>query len=87
MKDLVNVKKEDSTTMLEYISKIQNVHRKIAKCGIIFSDECLAMFYLMGLPLEKYEGLLRSLEKEENKISESCITIRRKKNEKRRRYG
>ena len=36
--------------------------KKIGKCGVELPDKVMAMFYLIGLPLVKYEGVIRTIE-------------------------
>lgn len=69
LRDMVNTEKTEDMSMTEYMSKIQGLNRKLAKGNIIFSDKHIAMFFLLGLPLDKYDGLVRSLEDEENLTS------------------
>lgn len=73
LREMVNITKTDAISMHDYLSKIQDINRKVAKAGIEFPDNLLACFYLMGLPLNKYEGLVRNLEQEEVKLSTSTV--------------
>jgi hypothetical protein len=69
LRDLVNTEKTETLSMTEYMAKIQGLNRKLAKGNIHFSDKHIAMFFLLGLPLEKCNGLVRSLKDEENLTS------------------
>ena len=66
MKEMVNVEKTENISMQAYMSRIQDTYRKVSKGGITFTDKQIAMIFLMGLPLSKYEGLIRSMEQEGN---------------------
>ncbi|KAK9717545.1 hypothetical protein QE152_g23691 [Popillia japonica] len=59
--------------MQEYLGKIQDINRKINKVGIEFPDNLLACFFLMGLPMDKYEGLVRNLEREDEKLNTKTV--------------
>lgn len=68
LKGIVNITKPETISIYDYLAKIQDINRKVAKAAIEFPDNLLACFYLMGLPLNKYEGLVRNLEQEEVKL-------------------
>ncbi|KAK9736912.1 hypothetical protein QE152_g11177 [Popillia japonica] len=63
IKDMVTITKTDDLPMQEYLGKIQDINLKINKVGIEFPDNLLACFFLMGLPMDKYESLVRNLER------------------------
>ncbi|KAJ8882582.1 hypothetical protein PR048_014393 [Dryococelus australis] len=74
LKEMVNTTKTDDFTMQENVSKIQNLNRKlIKKKGLHFTDKLLAMFFLMGLPLEKYDGLVRGMEKDGDNLTPAVV--------------
>ncbi|KAJ8866186.1 hypothetical protein PR048_033710 [Dryococelus australis] len=50
--------------MQEYLSTKGEMARKIQSVGIEFTDKQKAVFYLTGLPFSKYEGFVRSIERE-----------------------
>jgi hypothetical protein len=66
---MVNTEKMDALSITEYMVKIQGLNRKLGKGNIHFSDKDIAMFFLLGLPLEKYDGLVSSPEDDENLMS------------------
>ncbi|KAK9659910.1 hypothetical protein QE152_g41483 [Popillia japonica] len=70
---MVTITKTDDSPMQEYLGKIQDINRKINKVGIEFPDNLLACFFLMGLPMDKYEGLLRNLEREDEKLNTKTV--------------
>lgn len=66
LKEMVNIKKTNEMSMSEYFAKIQGLNRKLQRGGIEFSDMCIAMIMLAGLPLEEYDGVVRNIEDNEN---------------------
>lgn len=62
LKEMVNVKKTSQMSMADYFATIQRLHQKLLKGGITFTDSSIAMVMLAGLPLDEYEGVVRSLE-------------------------
>ncbi|KAK9745475.1 hypothetical protein QE152_g6889 [Popillia japonica] len=70
---MVTITKTDDLPMQEYLGKIQDINRKINKVGIEFPDNLLACFFLMGLPMDKYEGLVRNLEREDEKLNTKTV--------------
>lgn len=53
LKGLVNFTMVESMTM-DYISKIQNMHRRLANCGIKFKNKCAALYFtFLFRPLSK----------------------------------
>uniref|UniRef100_A0A1Y1N0J4 CCHC-type domain-containing protein n=2 Tax=Photinus pyralis TaxID=7054 RepID=A0A1Y1N0J4_PHOPY len=75
LEDLTTIKKGD-TSMTEYISKILdlNLNRKILRCGITFDEHALSLFILRGLPRDKYEFFIRTLEHQESLSRDGIIS-------------
>jgi len=48
--------------MQPYLSRIQDLIKKIGKCGLELPDKVVSMFFLIGLPLDQYEGIIRIIE-------------------------
>ncbi|XP_047100297.1 uncharacterized protein LOC124718723 [Schistocerca piceifrons] len=75
MRDLVNIKKDDDMTMYEYVMKILAANR-VEQGGFNFDDKTVAGFMFLRLPLEKYEGLIRSLERDEDRLTTETVINR-----------
>jgi len=60
-KDLLNTKREEGTSVMEYLKKIQTTQKKIQKAGFEFPDKVIAAIIIAGLHLPKYEGLVRRI--------------------------
>ncbi|KAK9696480.1 hypothetical protein QE152_g31897 [Popillia japonica] len=73
IKEMVTITKIDDLPMQEYLRKIQDINRKINKVGIGFADNLIACFFLMDLPIDKYEGLVRNLEREDEKLNTKTV--------------
>ena len=76
IQELVTIKKTDEMTATEYVYKIQSLNHKLELCKQQFDDRKLAAIMLMGLPLEKYEGFVRSLEADESKLTTQLVKSR-----------
>ncbi|KAJ8878473.1 hypothetical protein PR048_019051 [Dryococelus australis] len=76
VKEVVNTTKIDYVSMHEHMSKIHNLNRKRIKRGLHFTDKSLVMFYLMGLPLEKFDGLVRAMEKDEDNLTPAVVKVK-----------
>lgn len=76
--EYVNFRKEDCMTMQEYLSAKGEMARKIQSGGIEFTDKQKAAFYLTGLPFPKYEGFVRSIEREGDSSVLSTVGIKAK---------
>lgn len=61
-RELFQGEKDENTTMQTYLSRIQDLVKKIGKCGLVLPDRVVASFFLIGLPMEKYEGVIRTIE-------------------------
>jgi hypothetical protein len=59
VKDFVNATKEETETVVEYISRRNNLHCKAASAGFPFSEKQQCGFILLGLP-EEYESACRT---------------------------
>ncbi|KAJ8895881.1 hypothetical protein PR048_001221 [Dryococelus australis] len=62
LKEIMNVTDTPELSMSDYFAKIQSLNRKLLRGGIEFSDQCIAMIMLAGLPLEEYDGVVRNME-------------------------
>lgn len=76
--EYVNFHKDDDMTMHEYLSAKGELARKIQSGGIEFTDKQKAAFLLTGLPFPKYEGFVRSIEREGDTSVLSTTTIKAK---------
>lgn len=85
LNELFNMTKDEGSSVLDYVGKIQSNYRKISIVGIELADQTLALIVLMGLPLDKYEGFVRSLERKEEKLVSKLVKSKLLKEEKRMR--
>lgn len=69
LEEMCTFKKPDEMSMRSYITKIQSLCDKLDLAGLTFSDTAIAAFILRGLRKDKYEGLVRSLEWNEEKMT------------------
>ncbi|KAJ8898493.1 hypothetical protein PR048_003853 [Dryococelus australis] len=71
LEELVTIKKKDNKTMHEYMGKIQSWCRKLS----VGTKPSLPLCS-RGLPREIYEGLIRSLEYDEESLSVKMVNAR-----------
>lgn len=62
--ELCTMRKNDDISVHDYFSSIGECVKKLKKCGFALSDGQVAAFCIRGLPTERFEGLIRSLERE-----------------------
>ncbi|KAJ8881028.1 hypothetical protein PR048_017501 [Dryococelus australis] len=70
VQELINVRKTADMSIQEYMSKIQDLNCKVRKSGIVFTDQVLALIFLMGLPMEK------SLERDKETLNTKLVQAR-----------
>ncbi|KAI7815493.1 Retrovirus-related Pol polyprotein, partial [Rhyzopertha dominica] len=74
LEEMCTIKKTSNLTMREYMGRIQMSCEKLAKGGLQFSDSAIAAFMLLGLPRPHYEGLIRSIDyNEEQQLSTKVV--------------
>ena len=83
-KEMVNTVKKPGEAMQDYLARITALIRKCAKARVNFDDRVKALIYLIGLPKE-YEGLTRSLERDEDSLSPTDVRAKLIEEEKRLR--
>lgn len=64
LKEMFSIEKTPQMPMQEYAASIQRLNKKVARGDIIFTDEMIANFLLIGLPMEEYEVFVQNLLKE-----------------------
>lgn len=74
LEEMCTIKKTSSMSMRDYMGKIQLSCEKLAKGGLRFSDSATAAFMLLGLPRPQYEGLIRSIDyNEEQQLTTKVV--------------
>lgn len=61
LEDLTTLRKGDMSVS-DYVAKLMDLNRKVMKTGIKFGQHTLALLLLRGIPKDKYEVFIRSLE-------------------------
>jgi hypothetical protein len=73
MEELCILKKKDTVRMRDYIEHVLKILDKLRHADVEFEDKVVAGFLLKGLGRNKYEGLVRSLERDEQSLNTSAV--------------
>lgn len=74
LEELVTMRKTDNISMTDYLNKINNCNKKLKDSGFInLPDAVIAAFYLRGLPRDRYETFIRSIELKDGDLSTQNI--------------
>ncbi|KAJ8878274.1 hypothetical protein PR048_018851 [Dryococelus australis] len=76
VRELINVRKTADMSIHKYMSKIQDLNRNICKSRIVFTDQVLSLIFLKGLPMEKYERFVRSLERAKETLGTKLVKVK-----------
>ncbi|KAL1458776.1 hypothetical protein WDU94_008892 [Cyamophila willieti] len=74
LEDLTTMKKSEGMSMTDYISKVLDLNRKVGKSGIVLSEHTLCLYLLRGLPKEKFEIFIRTMEYKEKLVLDNVIS-------------
>ncbi|XP_046396880.1 uncharacterized protein LOC124163822 [Ischnura elegans] len=66
LRELISIKKEEDERMEDYFAKFFNLNRRLKSSKANFDDKIIARFIIGGLPIEKYEELITTIDQGEN---------------------